>query len=195
MVQIDKDILIHIEKHKVITIKQCQRIFYNTENGYNYAQRKLRDLELRGLLKSYQNSVTKEKVYYVQDKISAHDIYILDFYSKLFESGCKNIEIKKEPRYLKGMLRPDGFFKFEFDGYLYFILLEVDLTHFTGMSKFQLYEKLYRDGDLRKECCGTFPQIVVMGTGLTKYESNNFEVTYVPFDLSQSFNRVLGLIA
>lgn len=196
MLKLDKSILVHLETYKVITIKQAERIYFqNGEPDYrnDRARKKLKQMQDNGLLKGYENAITKEKVYYIDEKISAHDIYILDFYSKLHEYGCRDIVMEKEPRYLKGLIRPDALFKFVFDGDMFFTLLEVDLTHFTSMSKFQFYEKLYKEQELQPLCYGVFPQIVVMGVNTTRYNSKNFEVVYVDFTLNR-FNDVLGLI-
>lgn len=189
----DKQLMIYLEKYHAVTIKQARRHFYKSEYGYDVAKKRLRQLEERGLLQSYINTVTNEKVYFTDRKVSAHDLYILDFYSKLAEHDCKNVEFVKEPRYLKGLIKPDAFITFEYNESLYFILLEVDLTH-TSMSKFQLYEKLYRDRILQEQCFGEFPLIIVMGfDGCLKYESENFEVVYSDFELSNFQRKVLGI--
>lgn len=189
----DKQLMIYLEKYHAITIKQAQRHFYKSEYGYDVAKKRLKQLEDRGLLQSYINVVTNEKIYFTDRKVSAHDLYTFDFYSKLVEHGCENIEFIKEPRFLKGLIKPDAFFTFEYNESLYFILLEVDLTH-TSMSKFQLYEKLFRDKELHERCFNTFPIIVVMGfDGCLKYESENFEVVYSDFELSNFIRKILGI--
>ncbi|GLC32879.1 hypothetical protein [Clostridium omnivorum] len=189
----DKQIMIYLEQYHAITIKQAQRHFYKSQYGYDVAKKRLKQLENVELIKSYKNPITSEKVYYTDRKVSAHDLYIFDFYSILIEYGCINIEFIKNPKYLKGVIVPDSFFKFEYEGSLYFILLEVDLTHTTSMGKFQLYEKLYRDGELKEKCYGTFPIIVVMSfEACLKYESENFEVVYLPFELTNFESKVLG---
>ncbi|MFT8312931.1 MAG: hypothetical protein ABF633_01605 [Clostridium sp.] len=188
----DKDILIYLEKHKAITIMQSYRIFFNDcKFGYDVARKRLKKLEDMEVLKSYKNQLTDEKIYYTEQKISAHDLYVLDFYSLLVFNNCKNIEFKIQPRYLKDMIRPDAFFKFEFNGNLYFILLEVDLTH-SSMPKMQTYERLYRSQELQEQCYGTFPLIVIMGTHNIKYESTNFDIIYSDFKLSNFTHNVLG---
>lgn len=198
--QKDKDILIHLEKYKVITIKQCQRIFFNDADkklGYDYARKKLKQLEDKELIKSYQNSITEEKVYYVQDKISAHDIFKLDFYSKLCEFNCKNIEVNLYPSYLKDLIRPDAFFKFvrendyTHEDELHLILLEVDLTHFTSLTKFKMYEKLYKEEEIQNQYYGIFPEIVVIGVNTIKYQPlHKIQIEYLDFNLS-NFNIIL----
>lgn len=191
MKEIDKDILIWIEKYKAVTIKQASRMFYEGEYSYDRARKKLKSMEDKQLLKSYINSITKEKVYYVEDKLSAHDIYIFDFYSKLVEYGCTNIMFKKEPRYLKGFLRPDAYFRFEFEGYIYYVLLEIDLTHYST-NKLQLYAKLERDKELNNECL-VFPQIVIVGINAVQKQYENLDIVYLPFSLN-GFNKVLGIL-
>lgn len=191
MREIDREILIWIEKYKAITIKQASRMFYEGDYRYDRSRKKLKAMEDKQLLKSYINSITKEKVYYVQDKLSAHDIYIFDFYSKLVEHGCANIEFRKEPRFLKGLLRPDAYFQFEFEGYIYYVLLEIDLTHYST-NKLQLYAKLERDGELKNECL-VFPQVVIVGVNAIQKEFHNLDIVYLPFNLKR-FEKVLGII-
>ncbi|MEW9093919.1 MAG: hypothetical protein AB2417_02455 [Clostridiaceae bacterium] len=194
LMQRDKNILKFLEKYKAITIQQSYRIFFNNAKfGNDRSRKRLKELETMGVLKSYINKLTREKVYYLEDKVSAHDLYINDFYSMLVFNGCKDIEYIKEPKYLKGLIRPDAFFKFTLDDNLHFILLEVDLTHFTGANKFQMYEKLYKENILQKECYGTFPLVVIIGVNDIKYESNNFFVEYLDFSLKGLEKRILGL--
>jgi len=191
--QRDKDILKHIENYKAITIYQAYRMFYNTSKfGYDQSKKRLKDFEDLGLLKSYKEKITGQKVYYMEHQVSLHDLYVLDFYSMLYFTGCNNIELIKTPRYLNNMIIPDAFFKFQFRENLYFLLLEVDFTHQTNMSKFQMYEKLFREGTLQKECYNTFPVIVVMSNSTNiRYESNNFDVIYIDFSMSNFNHKIL----
>lgn len=190
----NKDLMIYLEKYHAITINQCMRHFYKSEYRYDVARKSLRELEKKGILQSYQHGITGEKVYYYDRKVSAHDLYILEFYSLLVEHGCTNIEFIKEPRYLNNLIRADGYFSFQFEDNLYFIILEVDLNNFTSASKFQMYEKLYRDKTLEEQCFGTFPMIVIMSFNRKiRYESENFEVVYLDFSLSDFKNSILGI--
>ena len=84
-----------------------------------------------------------------------------------------------QPKYLKGIIRADAFVIFKKDGYKYFTILEVDYTHYTENTKFQLYEKLYRDKELEVKCEGTFPILIVARpTPGVRYNSKNFEIIY-----------------
>lgn len=189
----DKDLLIYLEKYHCITIMQASRIFFKEcKFSYDVARKRLKKLEDMEVLKSYKNKLTDEKVYYTEKMISAHDLYIMDFYSELVANNCKNITFIKEPRYLNDMIRPDAFFQFEFNSHLYFILLEVDLTH-SSMGKMQTYERLFRSNELQQQCYNTFPLLVITGVNTLKYESDNFDIIYSDFQLSNFTHNILGI--
>lgn len=57
-----------------------------------------------------------------------------------------------------------------------------------------MYEKLFKEKELHELCYNTFPIIIVMGFDKKmKYESNNFEVIYSDFDLSNFESKILGI--
>lgn len=180
----DKDVLRHIEKYKVITIKQADVLFFR---NYKSAARRLLDLERAGVLKSYYSKVKNEKIYYIDKKVNEHRLYILDFLKFLKENNCEIVKVEIEPSYLKGNLRPDMFVEFNRDGYKYLILLEVDYTHYTDNSKMNtLYEQLYKEKEEYKEFLGTFPMVVISRpTKGIRYNSSNFEVFYTSLDYSE----------
>lgn len=183
----DREVLKHIEKYKAITLKQANKLFFH---NYKSTSRRLIQLEKMKVIKSYENKLTNEKVFFVEDKLSAHDLMVMDFYTELISNGAKIREFSK-PRLLKDMVRPDGFFEFEYEDNLYFCLLEVDLNHFTNSSKFMLYEKIYKEGELQNKCYGAFPSLVVMKAhDDIKFKSNNFEVIYLDFKLSNFSSKI-----
>lgn len=178
LMQRDKLILKHIEQYRGITIKQAQYLFFN--KSYENARRRLSDLENKmGLVKSYKSNYSKEKVFILDKKISDHDLITLDYLKFLAANECEIVEVKMQPKYLKGIIRADAFVIFKKDGYKYFTILEVDYTHYTENTKFQLYEKLYRDKELEVKCEGTFPILIVARpTPGIRYNSKNFEIIY-----------------
>lgn len=185
----DLKILTWIEKYNCITVKQASRAFYTGDYARDKASKKLRLLEDNKILKSYTNSITKEKVYYIEKKLSAHDLYILDFYSLLVNHGCTDIEMELQPRLMKDLIRPDAFIQFDYQGYLYSVLLEIDLTHFST-SKLPLYLKLKREEWL-KDKCEVFPQLIIVGVNTIKKHYEGLDILYLPFDM-EGFGRVLG---
>ncbi|WP_265976222.1 hypothetical protein, partial [Brucella intermedia] len=111
---------------------------------------------------------------------------IYDYLKELKIIGCDLIDIKIEPEYLKGLIRPDAYVLFRHEDYKYIALLEVDYTHYTDNIKMNtLYEKLYSERENYKEFFGTFPIVVIArSTKGIRYNSGNFEVIYT--DLSYS---------
>lgn len=184
----DKSVLQYLEDHNAISIDQANKIFFK---NYYSARRRLKRLEQMGTLKSYVNSITKEKVYYQKKKLSAHDLFRMDFYAQLINCGAEILEFKKQPRFLKDLVRPDAFIKFKYKNNLYFILLEVDFTHFTDSSKLQLYEKLFKENELQPQCYDLFPTLVLLKNQITtSYKSKNFEVVYLDFKLENFIEKI-----
>ena len=137
----DLEILNWINKYRAISIEQCQWIFFN--GSYESARRRLSILEKDKVIKSYISRATKQKVYYIDKKISDHDLYILDYIKELKKNGCNLVEIKIKPQYLKGIMIADAFVKFKFSKYTFNTILEVDFQHPTEELKLNtLYEKL-----------------------------------------------------
>lgn len=173
----DKDILRWIESYKSLTINQAVKMYF--KNNYSGASRRLKQLEDQGLIKSFNSQIRNEKVYIFDKKVSDHNLYILDYIAWLVEKGAELKDINLNPSFFNGLLKPDAYVSFKYDGYIFFTLLEVDYTHYTDNSKFQLYEKLFNEELLKEQCKGEFPIIVVSRpTKGIRYNSKNFEVLY-----------------
>lgn len=184
----DRQILTWIQEHKAITVSQAQYFYF--KGCYEGCRRRLKQLEDTELLKSYISRWTKEKVYYQEKRLSEHDLYIYDFLKVLKKNNCEIIEFKTQQNYLDKKIRPDAFVIFSYQDNVYFILLEVDLTHYTSMSKMKKYEELYKSEELQNKCCGTFPIVVIARpTQGIRYNSKNFNVVYL--DLSYSNINIL----
>ena len=113
------------------------------------------------------------------------------FFNGVYESA-KIRNIKIQPRYLNDGLRPDAFIEFQYENDVYFILLEIDYTHYTSNMKMQLYEMLYNRQELQKECYGTFPIVIITRPHLNciRYNSNNFDIIYTDLKFS-NLDRLL----
>ena len=185
----DKEVLTWIENYKAISINQCSILFFS--NSYEGARRRLKQLEEMQYLKSYIIKESKEKIYYWDKKISKHDLLILDFITAMKFNEAELLEYKYQPQYLNGDIRPDAFMIFKYKDKVLFILLEVDLHHYTSNIKMQTYEKLFKSGELQEKCFGTFP-IVVIGrpTDGIRYNSSNFPVVY----LDLYYNNINSLL-
>jgi DNA-binding Lrp family transcriptional regulator len=181
----DKKILTWIENYKAITVNQCSEIIFN--HNYEGCRRRLKQLEDMEVLKSYTTKYKNEKVYYQEKKLKDHDLLVYDFVKTIKKhDNCYLLNMKTQPIYLKGLIRPDAFIAYEYNGTVYFVILEVDYTHYTSNIKMQLYEKLFKSGQLQKDCYGGFPIVIIARPTLNdlRYNSSNFNLIYT--DLSYS---------
>ncbi|NFN09382.1 hypothetical protein [Clostridium botulinum] len=174
----DRQVLKWIEDYKAISVPQATELFFN--GTYESCRRRLKQLEDMELLKSYISQFSREKIYYQEKKLKDHDLLVYDFLKVVKKRGGEIRPIKLQPQYLKGLIRPDAYIEFTLENNLYFIILEVDYTHYTSNIKMQLYEKLYREGTLQKTCYGTFPIVIISRPTLNdvRYNSSNFDVIY-----------------
>lgn len=189
--QRDREILTWIQDYKSITVSQCTELFFN--GNYEGCRRRLKQLEDVELLKSYITRYSKEKVYYQEKKISEHDLNVYNFLKVIKKNGADIIKVQNQPQYMEGAIRPDAFIIFSYNGNVYFILLEVDITHYTSNSKMQKYEELYKTGELQEQCYGTFPIVVIARPTLNgiRYNSSNFNVVYLDLYYSNIINLLL----
>lgn len=180
----DLEILNWINKYRAISIEQCQWIFFN--GSYESARRRLSILEKDKVIKSYISRATKQKVYYIDKKISDHDLYILDYIKELKKNGCNLVEIKIKPQYLKGIMIADAFVKFKFFKYTFNTILEVDFQHPTEELKLNtLYEKLAEEISEYSEFNGrSFILIMVKPLIQNVYNSKNFDSIYTDLKFS-----------
>ena len=176
----DRNIMIFLEQVKAITIKQASDIFFG--GSYESARRRLNQLEnVYNKLKSYKMNETDEKVYYLENKITYHDSLVISFIAKIKSLGGEFIQNTLKPKYLNGKIIPDLFSIFKLNGYVYFILLEVDLYHDTPLSKMKLYEELYKSKEIQNENQNQFPIIIISKSlydSSLRYNSENFNTIY-----------------
>lgn len=184
----DKKLISWLEVNHAISVKQAQSIFFK---NYEVARRRLAQLKDMGVLNSYINELTKEKIYYYDKKLSSHDLFKHEFYRKIVEHGGEVIKFDREPRYLNGLIRADGYFEFKYNNLIYCCILEIDYKHMTDTKKMILYEKLYKEGTLQKEL-EVFPMIVILRQNIDiRYNSTNFDCLYLDFNLSKFKEIVL----
>ncbi|NFN94551.1 hypothetical protein FDB28_10720 [Clostridium botulinum] len=174
----DRRVLKWIEDYKAISVPQATELFFN--GTYESCRRRLKQLEDMELLKSYISQFSREKVYYEEKRLKDHDLLVYDFLKVIKKRSGEIRQIKLQPQYLKGIIRPDAYIEFTLENNLYFIILEVDYTHYTSNIKMQLYEKLYREGTLQKQCYSTFSIVIISRPTLNyiRYNSSNFNVIY-----------------
>lgn len=186
----DFEILDWIKEYKAITIEQCQFLFFN--GSYEAARRRLALFEKEYNVKSYISRTTKQKVYYLDKKISEHDVYILDYLKELKKAGCELLDIKIKPKYLKNLIIPDAFVKFKYNKYIFNTLLEVDYMHPTEELKLNtLYEKLAKETtDYKEFNNNSFILVIASEKAKLRYSSKNYDSIYT--DLK--YNKLIDLL-
>ncbi|NFS12591.1 hypothetical protein FDE77_15320 [Clostridium botulinum] len=185
----DRKVLTWVQDYKAITVDQASTLFFN--NSYESARRRLKQLEQMELLESSTSVVLNNKFYFDNSPISDHNLLVLEFIKVIKKQGAELIDLKIQPNYLNDKIRPDAFIIFSYNNNVYFILLEVDYTHYTSNIKMKRYEELYKTGELQKECYNTFPIIVISRpTKGIRYNSKNFHVVY----LDLFYNNIVRLL-
>lgn len=182
----DYNILRFIEKYGAISLKNACSIFFdgeykNEDYRYRVAARRMQTLEKKGILQSYRNSYTDEKIYYTNKKLSPHSVFIQDFWRKLLEMGFEVLEFNTNVSLMKGQLKPDAFVLAEYEGIKVNYFLEVDLNHYTDKSKLVRYEMFYKSDELKKLCEWRKPCLIITrpthGRDL-RYTSKLFDTVY-----------------
>ncbi|WP_238899390.1 replication-relaxation family protein [Clostridium sp. YIM B02500] len=186
----DREILTWIEEYKAITVPQCTQLYFN--GNYEGCRRRLKQLEDMSILKSTVSTLLKAKVYFREKMISNHDLLVYEFLKEVKKYGANIIAVKNQPRFLDGEIRPDAFITFSHNGNVFFVLLEIDLTHNTPIGKMQKYEELFNSGEVQKQCCGTFPIVIISrpSNARLRYNSKNFNVVY----LDLFYNNINSLL-
>lgn len=185
----DKKVYKWLEEYRAITINQAATMFYS--NNYEVCRRRLKELENRKELKSYKSKILNQKVYYQNQKVSEHDLLVLDFAREVVKLGGTLRKFKTQPQYCKGLLRADAYIEFIYKKNVYFVLVEVDYTHFTDYKKIQMYEHLYFQNELQQKCYGTFPILLIIKPIVDlRYHSNNFQIIYTSFQF-KNLKRLL----
>ena len=193
----DRQVLRFLEEHRAITTSQTAQIFFNGCKISTY--RRLNQLEDAAILESYTRG--KNKVYKLPGdrELSEHDLLIYDFYSWIYSKGGEVLDFKKNPHYFKNALIPDGLFKFRlpYEGQTYtcYVLLEIDLNHYTEADKIMtLYPKLYRE-QILKEYCGLaeFPFVIIARatTGI-RVQPKEIDIIYSDLKFTNVDRLLLG---
>lgn len=186
-----KNIINHIVKYDIITVKQCANIFYSGHvYGLQESQRTLNKLVKSGLIKVLKPK-RKQYVYYI-DKPTArpHTILLMDLYSLFIKNGFDIEYFAKEVKF--GIKNPDSVVEYSsptLDNIVP-LLIEIDVTHYT---RIKTLEKLYDSGIvhnyyLKRYGISLFPTVVIITDKIKKEYSNKFNIVYLDYSLNE-FNQ------
>lgn len=188
--QRDKNIMKFMEDYSCgLTIRQVYRMFFKDKKaGEQMARKRLKILAEFNFLKYYSNPATSERVYYLEKKITSHDVLLMDFYSLLIFCGAEVKTFTKEPvfEFNNKKMQPDGFFSFKHKGALQACFVEVDFTHATNIIKF---DPFYKNGVFREKFGGD-PFIVIISEN-PKFYKTDLEVVYLNYDMLDFADKIL----
>lgn len=168
----DREIINFIYDIGFITIEQCGKIFYNSKVSYDLARRRLKKISQQAdYIKAIRNTETKQVIYIPKEsrvkKFSKHSILVIDYLAELKGVGVdiKKVEIEKN---FNGII-PDAFITFEWNGYRYYQLLEVQLRHdFVEVNRFKKVMDI-----VLKETNNTVPNLIIVQNTKKNYEEEN----------------------
>ncbi|WP_221389235.1 hypothetical protein [Clostridium perfringens] len=189
----DWNILRHIEMYGAISLKNVSSLYfdgeYKTEEyRYRCAARRMQALEKKGILLSYRNSYTEEKIFYLNKKVSPHDLFIQDLWRKLKELNFKILEFNINVSLMNGQLKPDALIVADYEGTIVNYFLEVDLNHYTSKSKLIKYEMFYKSDEFKKICNSESPCLIIARPTHTRdirLTSKLFDIIYTDLKYSK----------
>jgi hypothetical protein len=184
----DRKILRHIDAYKFITIEQAKQLaFPDMKRGYEYARTRLQNLVTKEKrLKVIHNSALKLKLFIDIDSdiksISAHRIYLLDFYCSLLKSGVEIERFELEKQWLGGKIRSDAFCVYMYGGYRFRNLVEVN----TSQNKINLGRYDEAKDEILTECGGKeLPRVVLLDDRRhMHYDTKQYQVVRLDYDLN-----------
>lgn len=167
----DNATLRFVEDFGSITINQCAKLFYDNQvYGLQYAGKKLNKLVKYGKLKVYKVGNGEPNVYYMDKKLSPHDLLALDYYCELIRNKADIKYFKREQSWMNNQYKSDGYCCYTFNDRIYFDIIEVIKTHGFDKNKYidiyQSNEPQLFNNELYKQLGGEdiyfFPRIILI---------------------------------
>lgn len=154
----DRDIKIieFLNNNKCADTESLSHIFFNS--SLRACQHRLKKLQDNGDIKAFRENILSSNIYYTKRKPTSykHAIKVTQFIAELQKL---NIEIiKYRVPYKLANIIADGLFVIKINGDIKIMFLEVELTKFFNLNK---YEELYYSRKY-KEVFPIFPSIIVI---------------------------------
>ena len=174
----DREIINFIDKIGFSTINHIADLFFNGNNfSYDLARRRLKKIRDNGnYLRSVYCSEINKLIYIPinskKTSVKIHDIKLVDYLIKLKKLGCNIKEFEMFPKF--NNVIPDMFVRFEFDGYEYYQIIEIQLRHDNvDVNRFSKEENIRCILD---RCDNTLPTLVIIQD--TRYDYSNLDTPY-----------------
>lgn len=189
----DKEILRFIDQYKSITINQASKIFFgNCKQSYQQARKRLKLLSNNKYIQRYRKDMKSECIYFLQEKLSIHDLKILDVYAKLLNLGADIEYLKTKytiptPHGKKAYREADALIEFTYKKYFYPLLVEIDYTHFTSKKKLlDIYNSNHFQERYNQYDNNIFPTVLILRPVIptNPVSFSMFDVYFAPFELT-----------
>ena len=186
----DREIINFIDKIGFSTINHIADLFFNGNNfSYDLARRRLKKIRDNGnYLKSVYCSEINKLIYIPinskKTSVKIHDIKLVDYLIKLKKLGCNIKEFEMFPKF--NNVVPDMLVRFEFDGYEYYQIVEIQLRHDNvDVNRLSKEENIKCILD---RCDNTLPTLVVIQD--TRYDYNNLDTPYYIIKINTDMNNI-----
>lgn len=186
----DREIINFIDKIGFSTINHIADLFFNGNNfSYDLARRRLKKIRDNGnYLRSVYCSEINKLIYIPinskKTSVKIHDIKLVDYLIKLKKLGCNIKEFEMFPKF--NNVIPDMFVRFEFDGYEYYQIVEIQLRHDNVDVN-----RLSKEENIRcilDRCDNTLPTLVIIQD--TRYDYSNLDTPYDIIKINTDMNNI-----
>lgn len=161
----DYQIVEFLDKYKIASIKT---ISYFCFNNHNYAQKRIKFLYEKKMVKRIETNSGQYAYYTKTIKQVSHSLLVTEFYRE-FSKVYKVLEFKVEPQYEN--IRPNASFVYIDKGIERIGMLEVEISHNT--LDIEKYENFIKSGK-HENAWGGIPVAYVVGNPIRK-KSNVLE--------------------
>lgn len=183
----DRDIYNFIYEYGSITIDQCSKIFFShCKRKYEIASRRLRELLKNEYVKIGYIKYTNENIYYINKKLSFHDLTVIQYCAELINLGAENLKLEA-PKKWHDTLISDGFVYYELNGKQYINIIEVCFSNKN--VKIKDYEDLYMSNLIQKEL-GIEPKLIIISEFHEKYKSDIIPIILFDYTFKNLFKII-----
>lgn len=161
----DEEIIEFLKSCKCADTKTLSNIFFG--GGLRTAQLRLQKLQCNDYIKAFRPNLLEQNIYYVKNKPTSykHAIKVSQFIGELYKLGID--VIKYRVPYKIGNIIADGLFVIRFNGEVKILFLEVELSKYFNITKYQelYYSRAWKD------VFPIFPNIVVVSDKKVELDS------------------------
>lgn len=182
----DRSLVRFVEEFDSVTIDMARRLIWNEQkSGYKIAQTRLGKL-VDGKYLKVSRTETNENIYYINKKLSYHDLLINRVRIELINAGVKLIQFERKKWWLNNKFHSDIFIQCDYGDNYYFFFWEICWTHkdinMVG------YEELCESEEGLKiiDYKGMIPTLVVMDDSSHDYKTLNPRLKIVKIDYQLS---------